>query len=291
MDRYDIAIVGTGPAGLSAAITAKIRNKNIVLFGEKELSGKVAKAPSIHNYLGLPEVTGADLSMAYSSHLDAMDIPVTERKVTAVYAMGDYFSIQAGGNMYEADCVIVASGLAPAKTYPGESEFLGRGVSYCATCDAPLYKGKNVVIVGFSKKEESEAAFMAELAGQVFYIPMYKEKTELPECVDVIRENPVRIEGELKAERLVTDQGEYGADGFFFLREGAFPAQLIPGIKMDGNNIEVSRKMETSIPGCFACGDITGPPYQYIKAAGEGNVAALSAVVYLEQKKKGMNET
>jgi len=285
MNRYDIAIIGTGPAGLSAAVTAKIRNKNILLFGEKELSTKVNKAQFIHNYLGMPQVSGADLSTAYSNHLEAMDILVTEERVAAVYAMGEYFSIQAGINQYEARSLIVASGLAPAKTYPGENEYLGRGVSYCATCDAPLYKGKKVAIVGFSKKEEMEAAFMAEVAQEVLYFPMYQEEVSVPETITVIYEKPVRVEGDTKAERLVTQENTYEVDGIFFLRESVFPAQLVPGIRMDGNHIEVNRKMETNIRGCFACGDIVGAPYQYIKAAGEGNVAALSAVAYLDGQK------
>ena len=87
---------------------------------------------------------------------------------------------------------------------------------------------------------------------------------------------------------LVTDSGEVSVDGVFILRESVAPSQLVPGLETEDNHVKVNRKLETSIPGCFACGDITGTPYQYIKAAGEGNVAALSAVAYLDEKKRKM---
>ena len=137
MERYDIAIIGTGPAGLEAAITAKIRNKKILLLGSRDLSLKVEKAHTIQNYLGLPNVSGTDLKAAYEAHLKALAIEITEDKINAIYAMGQYFALQGNGTNYEAQTVILATGVSTAKPYPGEEEFLGRGVSYCATCDAP----------------------------------------------------------------------------------------------------------------------------------------------------------
>ena len=134
MERYDIAILGTGPAGVEAAITAKIRNKKIILFGNKNLSLKVEKAHTIQNYLGLPDIGGEELKAAYEAHLKAMDIEITEDKINAVYAMGEYFALQGNGTNYEAQTVILATGVSTAKAYPGEEQFLGRGVSYCATC-------------------------------------------------------------------------------------------------------------------------------------------------------------
>lgn len=290
MERYDIAIIGTGPAGLSAAITAKIRNKKILLFGSKDLSIKVQKAHTIYNYLGLPAVAGDQLGEAFENHLKSMDIEITEDKINAVYAMGAYYAIQGTKENYEAESVILATGVNAGKPYPGEVELLGRGVSYCATCDAPLYKGKSAAIIGYSPKEESEAEFMAEVASEVLYFPMYKDEVKLPDSIQVIHEKPVSVEGSMKVDRLVTDSNSYEVDGVFFLRESVSPAQLVPGLKMDGNHIEVSRKMETNLAGCYACGDVTGVPYQYIKSAGEGNVAALSAVGYIDQKKRAKKD-
>ena len=286
-NRYDVAIIGTGPAGLSAAITLKIRNKNIILFGSKSLSVKVEKAHEIQNYLGLPAISGEALAKNFASHIESMGIEITQEQITTVYSMGDYYSLLSKNNqMYDVSAVILATGVNFGKTYPGEKEFLGIGVSYCATCDAPLYRGKTVAIIGSSPKEEAEADFMSEIAGKVYYIPLYKEKVNVKETITVVEDVPTAIEGEMKAEQLILKNQELTVDGIFILRESVLPEQLVPGLEMDGNHIAVNRRMETNLDGCFACGDIVGMPYQYIKSAGEGNVAALSAVGYLDGLKK-----
>lgn len=283
--RYDIAIVGTGPAGLSAAVTAKLRNKNVILFGSSNLSEKVEKAHEIKNYLGIPSVKGEDLANSFKRHLEDMELSITQEIITMVYDMGEYFNLLSKTNeMYEASTVIIASGTNFGKPYKGEKEFLGRGVSYCATCDAPLYKGKDVVVIGTSVEDEEEALYMSEICNKVCYIPLYSERVKLNDKIDVIYDIPVDFVGGFKADKLIMKNGELEADGFFILRQSIAPDTLVPGIKLDGNNIEVDRKMATNLNGCFACGDVVGAPYQYIKAAGEGNVAALSAVSYLNRK-------
>ena len=284
MERYDIAIIGTGPAGVSAALTAKNRNKSILLLGSRQMSEKVAKAHEIRNYPGLPFIRGEDMAAAFRNQLDQMEIPVTEKRIGAVYAMGDYFALQAGEEMLEAKTVILATGVVSAKTLPGEEALLGRGVSYCATCDAPLYRGRTAAVIGYSPREEAEAAFLSGVCGRVTYFPMYPEETDLPEAVEVIREKPVEIRKAESSLIVQTAEGEYSADGVFVLREAVAPAQLVPGLETDGAHVKVNRKMETNLPGVFACGDLTGTPYQYIKAAGEGNVAAISAAAYLDRK-------
>ncbi len=286
MDRYDIAVIGTGPAGLSAAVTAVIRNKKVLLLGSRALSAKLQKAHEIQNYLGFPAVSGADLAAAFQRHLDQMGIVITEKRVNAVYAMGDYFALQSGDEMLEASAVILATGVVQGKPLPGEEALLGRGVSYCATCDAPLYRGKDAAVIGYSPREEAEAAFLSEICARVLYFPLYKEEPRLPESVRVIRENVAGIES-ADGKRLVkTAENVYPVDGVFVLRDAVSPGQLVPGLQTEGSHVTVNRRMEASIPGVFACGDITGLPYQYIKAAGEGNIAALSAVQYLDRKKQ-----
>ena len=136
--RYDIAIIGSGPAGLSAAVNAKIRNKNFIIFGNRNLSSKIEKAPVVDNYLGLYNITGQNLKENFQNHIDSMNIEIDEHKITKVYAMGDYFALMSGSEMFEATTVIIAIGTDSSKSINGEEEFLGRGVSYCATCDAPL---------------------------------------------------------------------------------------------------------------------------------------------------------
>ena len=286
MERYDIAIIGTGPAGLSAAITATIRNKKVLLLGSRDLSGKLSKAHEIQNYLGFPAVKGEDLAAAFQKHIADMGISITEKRGSAVYAMGDYFALQAGEDMVEATAVILATGVVQGKPLPGEEELLGKGVSYCATCDAPLYRGKTAAVIGYSPREEAEAAFLSEVCTEVLYFPVYKEETDLPASVRVIRDKVTGVENQ-DGKRLVrTADNSYTVDGVFILREAVSPGQLVPGLPTEGPHVTVNRKMEAGIPGVFACGDIVGTPYQYIKSAGEGNVAALSAVSYLDGLKR-----
>lgn len=286
MERYDIIIIGTGPAGVSAAITARARNKNILLIGDKNLSSKVEMAHAIRNYPGLPDISGKELRRAFLHHLEKMEISVTEDKINGVYAMGEYFALRGSGTEYEASSVILAVGMSVAKPYPGELENLGQGVSYCATCDAALYRGKSAVVAATSVEEEKEAEFLAQMADKIYYVPMYQEATDLDEKIEIVRQKPVGIEKTGQRMRLVTDQGAIEADGIFLLRGQVAPSQLVPGLKVEDNHIGVDRQMRTNIKGLFACGDVTGTPYQYVKAAGEGNVAALSAVSYLADRKR-----
>ena len=285
MNRYDIAIVGTGPGGLEAAITAKIRNKDIILFGNKNLSLKITKATEINNYLGFPDITGEELAKAYDNHLQKMNIDINTSRINTIYAMGDYFALQSAEEMFEAKSVIISTGVVTGKTLPGENENLGRGVSYCATCDAALYKGKEAIVIGYNPKEEQEVIFLAERAEKVTYIALYKNVSFLADNIEIIEGNiPKEIVKDGDKVALVTNKGSYQADGIFILRDAISPDKLVPGLEINEGHIVVDRTMSTNIEGVFACGDITGKPYQYIKAAGEGNVAALSAVSYLASR-------
>ena len=285
MNRYDIAIVGTGPGGLEAAITAKIRNKDIILFGNKNLSLKITKATEINNYLGFPDITGEELARAYDNHLQKMNIDINTSRINTIYAMGDYFALQSAEEMFEAKSVVISTGVVTGKTLPGENENLGRGVSYCATCDAALYKGKEAIVIGYSPKEEEEVIFLAERAEKVTYIAMYKNVLFLADNIEVVEGRiPRKIIKNEDRITLVTNKESYEADGIFILRDAVSPDKLVPGLLIEDGHIVVDRAMRTNIEGVFACGDVTGKPYQYIKAAGEGNVAALSAVSYLVNK-------
>ena len=286
MDRIDIAIVGSGPAGISAALNAKIRNKTFKVFGTKEISPKLVKAHQINNYLGFYGKSGKEIRDEFAKHLEAMDIEITEEKINNIYSMGDYFALMGSKNTYEATAVILATGVNFGKPLKGEEEYLGRGVGYCATCDAPLYKDKIVTIVAYNKHEESEANFLAQVASKVYYIPMYKEEVEVDESIEIIKDTPVEIVGEQFVQKLILKNNEIETDGLFILRDSISPGQLVPGLELDKNHVQVDRKMATNLKGCFAAGDIVGTPYQYIKAAGEGNIAALSAVSYLDELKR-----
>lgn len=284
-DRYDIAIIGTGPAGLSAAINAKIRNKNIILFGVKELSNKLLKAPKVNNYLGFYDVTGKQLKNQFQKHIKAMNIDIVTEKINAVYAMGSHFTLMVNEKIYEAKSVILATGMEYTKPLKGEEEFLGRGVGYCATCDAPLYRGKTVTIIGYNKEAEEEANYVAELTNKLYYVPMYEGKYNLRHRIELVKDKPIEIKGEDRVENIMMKNQNIITDGVFVLKDSVSPNQLVPGIEMQNGHIKVDIDMKTNIAGCFAAGDCVGKPYQYIKAAGQGQIAALNAVVYLDSLK------
>lgn len=284
-DRYDIAIVGSGPAGLSAAINAKIRNKDIIIFGNKELSNKIIKAPKINNYLGLNSITGEQLKEYFSEHIKAMDIDLTLDRVNNIYAMGDYFTLMVNEKTYEATSVILATGIEFSKPLQGELEYLGKGVGYCATCDAPLYKGKVVTVLGYNTEAVEEANFISEIVEKIYFVPMFKGEFKLNSNVEVVNDIPVEIQGKDKVEKLILKNSQLETDAVFILKDSVRPEQLVPGVDMDEMHIKVNRKMETNLDGLYAAGDIIGKPYQYIKAAGEGQVAALNAVSFIDSKK------
>lgn len=280
---YDVAIIGAGPAGISAALTLKALNKEIIWFGSGMLSEKIRKAESIRNYPGLPMVSGADMAEVMSRQVRQMDIFITEKTVTGVYSMGDYYGILCNQDMYEAKTVIVATGVESVKPVAGELELLGRGVSYCATCDGFLYKGKTIAVVCTSAEFEHEIEYLAELAGKVYLFPLYRNCGIRRENVETVSGMPTAVAGDKKVERVVTRQGELIVDGVFFLKSAITPSALIAGLAVENGHVAVDRACRTNLPGCFAAGDCTGRPYQYVKAAGEGNVAAHSVVAYLAE--------
>lgn len=286
MEKFDVAIIGTGPAGISAAITCKIRNKKILLLGKKNSSEKINKAHLINNYPGLPEITGSELTEKFISHITGMGIEITEENVSAVYSMGDYFILQCSGITYEAKSVIIATGVSQINTLDGEERFLGNGVSYCVTCDAQFYKGKSAAIIGYNKESVEEANYLSEIASNVIFLPVKCITEGLSNKIKIIDEIPKKIIDDCGTKKLVTDKSAYEVDGVFIIRDSIAPNRLVPGLEMSGNHIKVDINMCTNICGCFACGDIAGQPYQFIKAAGQGNSAALSAVKYLNKKEK-----
>lgn len=281
--RYDIAIIGSGPAGISAALNARIRNKNFIIFGNKNLTNKIVKAPKINNYLGFPDVTGELLKEKFQEHLNTMNIEIVEERINSVYAMGEYFALMANDKTFEAKSIIIATGIEYTKPIKGEEEFLGKGVGYCATCDAPLYKNKIVTIIGHNKEAEDETNYVSEIAGKVYYVPMYKGNYNLNDNVTLVEDKPEEVIGNLKVKKLILKNSEIETNAVFILKDSISPGQLVPGLAIEEGHINVDRLMKTNLPGCFAAGDCVGKPYQYIKSAGEGNIASLSAVKYLDE--------
>ena len=283
----DCAVVGSGLAGISAALTLKANGKSFVLFGSKNLSVKIEKAEKINNYAGLFLVTGKEFCSALKDQLERENIPVKDDRVTGVYAMNDSFTLLTeSGESVQSRTVILAVGVESAGKIKGEETFTGRGVSYCATCDGALYKGKTIAVVCTSKRFEGEAEYLANVAKSVYYIPVYKNPTLIKDNVQTLQKFPVEIAGGLKVDKLVFKDGELAVDGVFMLKESAPPATLCGGLQTENGHVVVGRDASTNIRGLFAAGDCTGRPYQYAKAAGEGNVAAHSVVEYLRNRKE-----
>lgn len=279
---YDIAVIGRGPAGISAAINAFVRNKSTIIFGGE--SKKLLSSPSIPNYPGLPDIKGTELFEKLIFHLKKTDTYISDKKVTTVYSMGDYFMIQAGNDMFESKTIVLAVGVDFKKTIEGEDTFLGNGVSYCATCDAPLYKGKITAVIGYNHESIEETKFLSEVCSKVYYIPMHNEKFSFNPNVEIINDKPIMFQGQTQAKQLVLQNSTIEADGFFVLKDSYPLSSLVPGLLVDGPHVIVNRYMETNINGLYAAGDITGKPYQIAKAVGEGQIALFRAVEYLSKK-------
>lgn len=279
----DVAIVGCGPAGLSAAINVRRRQRSLILHGVDFCASRLHRAPEIRNYLGFPEITGADLRQAFLDHVTAVGAAVLPGKITGIVPMGDKFVLATAKETFAARSVVLATGVAQTNYLPGEKEFLGKGVSYCATCDGPLFREKTVAVVGAGAESVDEAAFLAEFAARVYW---FGKAAEAPQ-----KENVVAVEaavtaltGEVSVERIVAGGRTYPVDGVFILRETTAAENLLPGLALVDGAIQVDRQMATNLPGVFAAGDCTGRPYQLAKAVGEGLVAALSAVHYVDRE-------
>lgn len=286
--RYNLAIIGAGPAGLSAAVNASIRNKSVIVFGLD--SPAISKTEGIKNYLGFGTISGAELNENFKRTLEGHDIEKSTEKVQQIYAMGDYFAIiLKGDKIIEATSVIVATGIELKKDLIGEDKFFGKGVSYCATCDASFYKGKKVVLIGYNEESVEEANYTSEVVDKLIYVNMYKKNPELNDEIEVINgEIPVEFVGENNPTTLKFKSGkEIEADGFFIIRDSSKPERLVPSIKTDDEHIIIDNNCRTNIRGLYAAGDIAGRPYQINKAAGQGQVAALDAAKYITLVESG----
>ena len=288
----DCIIVGSGPAGISAALTLKANGKDFMLFGSPDLSEKINKAELIRNYPGLPNITGKDFSAVLKAQLSDAEIEVKNEKVAGVYTLKGKFSVLTQeNNAYESKTVILACGVESIKPMDGEEAFLGRGVSYCATCDGFLYKGKTIAVLCTSKRLEHEVSYLADLAEKVYLIAMYKDVAPMKDNVTILRKMPKQIVGERRVEKLIFAAppaegipAELSVNGVFALRECIAPAVLVGGLQTENNHVKVDRNTATNLLGCFAAGDCTGRPYQYAKAVGEGNIAAHAVTEYVKEK-------
>lgn len=275
---FDIAVIGAGPAGYSAAINARKREKSVVVIGQN--TGWLTRAESIENYPGLPSVSGRELLERMQQQARDMGAELRGGVVHQVISMGEYFALSLGADFAEAKKIILCTGAKQPRLLPGEEALLGRGVSYCGTCDAMLYRGRNVAVIAQGPEAVHEANFLAKLCASVTYFGQPDDA--LNSRIAVRTEKPEAILGETRATGLRAGGEELPFDGVFIFRETMALSSLIPGLEMDGAFIRVDRQMRTNLPGVYAAGDCTGLPLQVAKAVGEGCTAALSAAQELK---------
>lgn len=278
---YDIAVIGGGPAGLSAAVQARVRNKSVLVISGDGRDNPLYKTPRIENYLGFPQVSGQELLEQFRAHANEMGTARKEGRVLNIMPMGDTFYLSIGSEMEQARAIVLAPGVVWANKYPGEAEYLGRGVSYCATCDGMLYRGKEVVVVGKAADAPQEANYLQELGCKVTYVSD-KAPNGLRPDIPFVKAPKVEITGGAKVEALRAGSTTIPCEGVFILRPSVAPADLLPGLALEDGYIQVDRNMATNLPGVFAAGDCTGLPLQVSKAVGEGLVAGLRAAEYVD---------
>lgn len=257
---YDIAVVGAGPAGLSAAINAVIRRKDIIVLSSADSSYRLGKAPRVENYLGMMDISGVDMCQAFLRHARTFEINVSIESVTNIMPNESSFGLLTDKGYYQSRSVVLAVGMPEKADIEGESRLLGQGVSYCATCDGPLYRGRDIAVIGYTPQAEEEVEYLCEIAKSVRYLPQYKMD---PERVDrlsarsvaafaMLSGKPVSIVGEERVSKLVygrkgQEEQSVDVEGVFVLRPAVPVDTLLPGLRTEEGAIWVARDMATSV--------------------------------------------
>ncbi len=268
-DTFDIIIIGGGSAGCSAALTCLNRGKSVGVVSNPPETSSLYKAEMVTNYPGIKAMTGKEMTELFYSQMLESGAEIIKGRALSVMPMDGSFGVAVGTDFYMSRAIIIAAGITRENLYPGEAEFLGRGVSYCATCDGMLYRGKTVALIGNSSEALHDVEFLRSIGCNVLHF-----------------DKPAKCEilGEEKATKLRYAGQEYDTDCIFIIKDTVSVSNLVPGLAYEKGGIVTDKHMATNIPGVFAAGDCAGKPYQLAKAAGEGNVAALSACEFIDGK-------
>lgn len=263
-------------------MTARMRGLNTVIIAPKDDASPLRSAERIDNYPGMPHVSGAELLRSFRDQ--GLSLGVEERfgLVRGITPMEQGFMLLVENDVIEAKAVVLAMGAAKPVLLPGEEELVGRGVSYCATCDGMFFRGKKVAMLSATEQGAEETYFLSSVTKSVDYFPLKNHKTDaLSPKAEMVPEKPKALERTDEGVVVVTERGRHVYDGVFIYRSAVPLDMLLPGLETQGGAIVIDRKMQTCIPGVFAAGDCTGKPLQIGKAVGEGNVAALSCAEYI----------
>ncbi len=299
MDSYDVVIIGAGPAGLQAAIYAARRKLKTVVFGKIEASA-LFKA-HVENYFGFEEkVSGERLLKAGLSQALRFGAEYREEDVVEVKTEGEEFVVvPESGKALKTKTLILTMGVSRRKKkIKGEASLVGKGVSYCVDCDAFFFKGAPVAVVGEASAAVHGAITLSKIASKVYLVAeelkvvdALKEEL-LKSGVEWVKAKAEEVVGENQVEGLkLSDGSTLQVKGVFFEEgaKGTLELATALGVMLDPENmtyIQVDRRQATNVPGVFAAGDVTGPPFQIAKAVGEGCVAALSAADYISAQKR-----
>jgi thioredoxin reductase (NADPH) len=303
--QYDIVIVGAGPGGLCAGLyAARARRKTVCL--EMGLpGGQIANTAEVEDYLGYEHISGAELSMKFADHAKSFGLEIASEQVEEIYVEGDdRIARCASGNVYRAHAIILSTGGSPVKLgVPGEVEYAGKGVSYCAICDGAFFRDKVIAVVGGGDVAVEEGSFLTKFGSKVYVVHRRDQLRAAKIVQQRAFDNPKmefvwdsvvesingdgRVVTDLTLKNVKTGVSSKLAVSAVFPFLGFHPnSNLVRGgLKQDeGGYIITDYKMETSIPGIFACGDVRSQLVRQItNAVGDGTTAAVAAEKHLEK--------
>jgi len=300
---YDLIIIGGGPAGLTAGIYAQRARLKTVLLEKQMVGGQIAVSDVIENFPGFPSISGAGLMEKFEEHAKGLGLEIQFADVINIESDGKYKVVKTSEGEFKTKAVIVATGAKPRRLgVPGEKELTGKGVSYCATCDGPFFRGRTVMVVGGGDTAVKEAAYLSKLAGKVYLVhrrdkfraeKMHQEKVEATANIEILRSHILK---DIKADEngLVTkasvqdlktnETRDIEVEGVFIFVGINPTTDFVDVDKDEGGFIKTNQKMETSESGIYAAGDCrTTPLLQVVTAAGDGATAAFMAESYIDE--------
>jgi len=305
MKKYDVIIVGAGIAGLTAALYAA-RQKLSTLVISADLGGQLLLTNEIQNFPGFMSISGLELIRKVEEQAKTYGAEILFDEVTSIAEQENLFTVKtASGNEFQAEAVVLAFGKSPKEMgVPGEKELKGKGVSYCVICDAPLYRGKKVVLVGWGLHNYENIVRLRDYASKVYWVfpgekPLEEEEL-LQEAMSkgnvelVPFSEPVEVKGDKRVQALVVRNKKTGelktleVDGVFVEMGYVTKTDFLKGLVQlnEKGEIVVDKMCRTSKPGIFAAGDVSEMPHkQAVIAAGMGACAALSAYAYVMEKR------
>ncbi len=286
---YDAVMIGSGPAGLSAALYTSRANLKTLVIGKDR--GALEKADRIENYFGMAEpISGCELVENTKNQARNLGVDLVEDEIFHISWNG-HFILEGKNGTYEAVTVLLATGTG-RKTLKvkGLKELEGRGVSYCAICDAFFYRGKDIAVLGNEAYAIHEMSQLLSVAGSVTLLTNGQElRAEVPEGVSIIREPLLSVNGTERVEGITfADGSQLAVEGLFVALGSAGAMELAKkaGAFTEGQSIKVNERMETNVPGLYAAGDCIGGLLQISTAVGEGAQAAMSMIPFVRRQRK-----